>query len=160
PAPPTVTPLGREDDEIERMGDLHLEPARSPPAGLVRRRERLHHHALVTARERLVEERLRDIGVARLYPRDDEFRRKAGLEGAEPRPGRRVEEIVAVEVQAVEEVRRERRLLPKLLGGGLRPEPAHRDLEGTRASVGPQRDRLAVEDDRRHVDRAEGRDDL
>ena len=51
-----VAPFGGEHDEVERVRRLDLEPARAAAAGLVRRVERLRHHALVAARERVVVE--------------------------------------------------------------------------------------------------------
>ena len=58
-----VAPLGGEHDQVERVRALDLEPAGAAAAGLVRRVERLHHHPLVPARERVVEERLGGLGV-------------------------------------------------------------------------------------------------
>ena len=54
---PAVTPFGREHHEIERVRALDLEPARAAAAGLVRRIERLCHHAFVSGREGGVVER-------------------------------------------------------------------------------------------------------
>ena len=56
---PAVAPFGGEDDEIERVRALDLEPARAAVARFVGRIERLRHHAFVAARERVVVERLR-----------------------------------------------------------------------------------------------------
>ena len=63
--PPPVAPFGGEDHEVERVGTLDLDPAGAAAPGLVRRVERLHHHALVPARERVVEEAVGLLGVAR-----------------------------------------------------------------------------------------------
>ena len=53
-----MAPFGGEHDEIEGVSALDLEPARAAIAGLVRRIERLRHHAFVAGRERGVVERL------------------------------------------------------------------------------------------------------
>jgi hypothetical protein len=45
---PAVSPLGGQHDEVERAHRLHLAPRLTATAGLVRRRCRLHHDALVT----------------------------------------------------------------------------------------------------------------
>ena len=49
-----VAPFGGEDDEIERVRALDLEPAAAAPARVVGRVERLHHHAFVAARQRVI----------------------------------------------------------------------------------------------------------
>ena len=56
PAP--VTPLRRQDYQIERVRRLDLEPAASPPAGLVSSLQRLDHDAFVAMVEGCAEELL------------------------------------------------------------------------------------------------------
>jgi hypothetical protein len=65
-AAPTVTPLGREDDEVERANGLYLAPRAAAPARVIRRVERLHHHTLVPSGQRLLQERGRKGGVVGL----------------------------------------------------------------------------------------------
>ena len=94
---------------------LDLEPARAAPAGLVGRVERLDHDALVAARQRVVEHRRRRLGVggrsraARAAPRA----RRRPSAAARSLAGA-VEQVLAVEVQQVEERRRERQRVPQL----------------------------------------------
>src|ERR1700678_3363054 len=47
-----MPPLGRQHQEVERMGALDLEPARAAIAGLVGRLQGLCHDAFVTGLER------------------------------------------------------------------------------------------------------------
>ena len=54
---PAVPPLGREHDQVEGVHRLDLQPADAAPARGVRRVERLDHHALVAAGDRVGEER-------------------------------------------------------------------------------------------------------
>ena len=157
PLPAPVPPLGGEDDEVERVRGLHLQPAGAAPARLVRRIERLHHHALVAACERLVEKRLRDDRIVGLYPRNDQLLRETRRERDEPLAGRSVDEVGAVDVEAVEEEGAERSLVGRRR---LRAEAAHRDLERLGTTVRTKRDRLAVEDDRIHVELSNGGCDL
>ena len=84
-------------------------------------------------------------------------RRKSRIENIEPLARREIDEIVAVHVQAVEEERGERQRIRR---DRLRAEAAHRDLKRLRAAVLAKRDRLAVEHDRRDVERADRSDDL
>src|SRR5262245_15689972 len=49
---PAATPLGGEDDQVERVCTLDLQPARATPTRLVRRVEPLGHDPLMTRSER------------------------------------------------------------------------------------------------------------
>jgi hypothetical protein len=71
------------------------------------------------------------------------------LEGRPPLALRAREEVLALEVQHVEEERGEGEVRQEPLHVELPPEPAHRHLERLRRPVGPERDRLAVEHERR-----------
>ncbi len=116
-----MTPLGREHDEVERADRLDLAPRRPAPSRLVRRVERLHHHAFVPGRERVGE---------RSPPR--RRRRRSAAQGTRQRPTtpsrtalrssqREVEQVAAVDVQAVEEerVNRDPMLVDGFAGVGL-----------------------------------------
>src|SRR5207248_3739395 len=102
----TVSPLGREYHEIERPDRLDLPPRRAPATGVVARVERLRHRSLVSGCERAGQELLGDdrfFGLDRRHsPRADEAGqdRRAVMQWT-------VEQVVAVEMQHVEEERRE-----------------------------------------------------
>ena len=159
---PAVAPLRREHDEVERVRDLDLEPAGAAPARLVRRVERLDHHALVPARERVLEERAAPRPTsAGLDPRHAQLLRDPLLERGEPL------------------ARRRGRSDPRRRGGARR----RRTARAAPACAAPstftllpkrlivcwkrrgrpfavERDRLAVEHDRLDLERAHGLDDL
>ena len=125
------------------MARLDLQPPGAAAPGGVGRLQRLHEHALVAGGQGRVEE---GVGLGRVgdqRPRHPARRRHQRVEGRRALGAGAVDEVLAVDVQHVEEERRERR-------GGVgasRAEAARRDLEGIRAPVGLQRDRLAVEHD-------------
>ena len=104
-----VPPLGGENDEIERVRGLDLDPTCTSPARLVRRVERLHHDAFVATREGVLEEPLRGVPVVGLDARHDERTRKPLVERREPVAQRHVDQVLSVDVEAVEEEGRERR---------------------------------------------------
>ena len=118
--------------------------------------ERFHHHALVAACQRVVEKRLRDSRIVGLHPRNDELLREIRRERDEPLAGGSVDEVHAVDMEAVEEEGTER--CPGRRR--LRAETAHRDLERLGTPVRAERDRLAVEDDRTNVEPPHGGCDL
>ena len=91
-----------------------------------------------------------------LYPRNDQLLRETRRERDEPLAGRSVDEVGAVDVEAVEEEGAERRPGRRR----LRAEAAHRDLERLGTPVRTERYRLAVEDDRIHVELPHGGCDL
>ena len=149
-----VAPLGGEHDEVERVHRLDLQPAGAAPAGGVGRVERLHDHALVARAHCVGEHRAGGLGVRRDRARHAQ---RLGHDGREPLGAggaRLVEDVLAVDVQDVEEQRRERHVAAR------RAEVAGRDLERLRAAVGAQRDRLAVEHDAAHGQRERGLHEL
>jgi len=133
---------------------LDLHPRRTAPAGVVGRRRVLDHHALVTPGQHVREERVHRGGVRGDEARDDGVARHHRVQRPEPFRRGGVDEVAAVEVEDVEEVRGERHALAQ----GCRV-PAHRPrpglLEGAGAAVRPECDRLAVEDDGAHVQGAD-----
>ena len=157
--PPSVPPLRGEHDQIERVRGLDLEPTRAAPARFVRRRPRLRHDSLVPAQERIVEKRLRSVNVVGHETRDGELARQVRFESLESLLCRPVEQVVTVDVKTVEEECGE---WPRGLHrwSCLRPESAHRHLERLGSSVVTECDRLAVEHDRRDIERAKRSDDL
>ena len=110
PRAPAAAPLDREHDQVEGVHGLDLDPGRAAATGVVGRGQVLDHHALVAGGERVGEERrglaprrgdqpghpVRARGPGRPAPRS----RSAA--GASSRS-------LAVEVQQVEEVRRDER---------------------------------------------------
>ena len=150
-----MAPLRGEHDEVQRVDRLDLEPRGAAPAGGVRRVERLHHDALVPGGDGGVERRLRGRGIAGHRPRDPVLGRHDPLEHRGALGERGVEQVVAVDVQHVEEQRRERDRA-RLAGA----EARRRDLERLGAAVLAQRDRLAVEHDRADRERAGDGHDL
>ena len=160
PLTPPVPPLRCEHDEIERVCDLHLEPCGSPTTCVVGRVGRLHHHALVPAGTRIVEEPLGRSDIVRLDPRDAQLGRKPLVEPLQSLTRRQVDKIFAVQMEDVEEERRERNLAPEPRPVRPAPEAAHRHLERPRATVRAESDRLAVEDRRPRIQCQHGLDDL
>ena len=95
------------------------------------------------------------VGVLRDRARDAQLRRDDRVERLAAARERLVEQVLAVDVQHVEEQRGERRG-PRT----ARAEARGGDLERLGPPVGAQRDRLAVEHDRPHGQRARGGDHL
>ncbi len=90
------------------MPRLDLEPGAAAPARLVGRVERLQHEALVTRTER---DRERGLGAGRVVherPRHAQRRRDVRGERRDALARRMVDQVLAVEVQAVEQAQRER----------------------------------------------------
>ena len=87
-------------------------------------------------------------------------RRKALVDRRETVAQRQVDEVRSVDVEAVEEECRERRVAAKVFDGELGTEAAHRHLKGLRPPVGPKRDRLSVEHDCPRRKRQDRVDDL
>ena len=103
PLPPAAAPLGREHDEIERVRDLDLQPCRAAAARFVAARRRLRHDAFVTERRaprRGTPARRRD----RSSTSRGTFsaRRHDAREPFEALGERPVDEVLAVDVQAIE----------------------------------------------------------
>ena len=67
-------------------------------------------------------------------------------ERGEPLASRKIEHVLAVQMQAVEEERRERDALAQRLHVAPAAEPAHGHLERVRPAPLVERDHLAVED--------------
>ena len=71
---------------------------------------------------------------------------KRSAERRESLAGRTVEHVLAVQVEQVEEERRERNAVPQRLHPAPAAEAAHRHLERVRPALLVERDHLAVED--------------
>ena len=157
-----MTPFGGEDHEVEGDRPLDLDPAGAAAPRLVGSVERLHHHALVSARERVVEEAVGLLRVLGHDPRHAELLGESLVEGGEALRGRPVDQVLAVEMEDVEDERGQRVLGLEL--GEVLPapaaEPAHRQAERVGSPVGPQRDRLGIEDRGLERDRADRGHDL
>ena len=128
PRAPAVAPLDGEHDEVERVDRLHLAPRPAAPTGVVRRGEVLHHHSLVAAGDRGVEEALRFVRVGgddRGQPRDARHGRREQLPAYRQRL---VDDGVAADVEDVEEERRQSGATTRRVGA----EVAHRVLEAPR----------------------------
>ena len=105
--PPSAAPLDREHHQVEGVHRLDLDPGGAAAAGVVRRREVLDHDPLVAGPQAVVEERLRGGEVVGDQPGDPVGLRHQPLEGGQPVGAGSVEQVDAVEVQQVEEVRRD-----------------------------------------------------
>src|SRR5262249_13030613 len=126
----------------------------------VRRVKRLCHDALVAAGEGPFDE-----GVRRLRIRGDETGddRGAGQERSERGKAlvlRAIDERMAVEVEAVEEIGAERQAFSHRRHVELAAEAAHGDLERVRYPIATEGNGLAVEDQACVRQRADGLDDL
>ena len=99
---PPVPPLGGKNDEIERVRWLDLDPTCTSPSRLVRRVESLHHDTFVATREGVLEEPLGGVPVVGLDARHDERRREAPLERRETAAQRQIDEVLSVDVEAIE----------------------------------------------------------
>ncbi len=147
PATPAAAPLGGQHHEIDRPNRLHLEPAAAPPAGLVGRIQRLQHHPFVAACHR------RAMKLVRLLGRrgDDPGNQQRGGNGAGQQLGPAMEWLVeqrdAVEIEDVEDEQGHRELVPHPLDIEPAAEAPHGGLEGQGTAVGPERDRLALDDE-------------
>ena len=133
-----AAPLDGQHDQVEGVHRLDLDPGGAATPGVVRRVHRLHDHALVAEGEGVPDEGRGDLGVVgadagRAVPLGDQLGERRPPLGAGP-----VEQVGAVEVQQVEEVRRH---LDAALHGGARRGL----LEGPRPAVVGQGQRLAVE---------------
>ena len=150
--PPAVPPFRGEHDEVERLHRLHLAPRAPATTGVVRRVQRLEHHAFVAGRERAVEERRSLVGGCSHDAGDAPLARER-LHDLQSVAEGLVDEIVAVDVQHVEEERIERTGGTRA-GTGRTPERAHRVLERMGTGIVVDADRLTVEHDRAHRERA------
>jgi hypothetical protein len=110
--------------------------------------------------ERAVKEPLRLRGGVGLDPRHPQARGHPLGERREAFAGRPVEQVVAVEMEAVEDEERERNGPTELFDAEPATEPAHRHLEWARAVVPVERDHLAVQDGRLHRELPQRIDEL
>ena len=135
------------------MHRLHLDPAGAAPAGVVGGGEVLHDDTLVARGEHVGEEGL---GLGEVVGDDPGHlvgHRHQGLETRETLVAGGVEQVDTVEVQHVEEVRRDGD------AGGHR-RAGRRLLEGARPAGVVERQHLAVEHDRLDRERPHGLDHL
>ncbi len=158
--PPPVAPLGREHHQVQPAGGLELEPPAAAAAGLVGRVEGLGHQSLVPALKGGGEK------VAGLLDRrgdqtgNQQRLRHRLAEQGEPPPERLVYQRGTVQVQEVEEKRREGQRLAQPVHLELAAEAAHGGLERVRRPVGPEREDLAFQDQLPRRQRAGGLDQL
>ena len=127
---PARPPLDGQHHQIQGVNRLDLEPTGPAAARLVRRGQRLGHHALVPGGQRRVQEVAGGSRIRGDQPIDPVLRGHDVVERRGALAGRRVEQVDAVAVQDVEEEDRQR-----LGGAGRRdvdrPAEARRgDLEG------------------------------
>jgi hypothetical protein len=141
---PAVAPLRGQNDEIQRSCQLHLQPLLPPATGGVAGRQRFHHHPLVATVQCGGDEACRLVGRGAQQPRHRRGRRQLG-ERPEPLGLWGVDKGRAVDAQAVEEERRQRKLRPQAVDVELAAESLHRPLERLGRSVGAQCDHLAVQ---------------
>ncbi len=136
----TVPPLGAQDDEIEGVHRFHLQPRPAAAAGGVGRVEVFDHHALVARLQGCREDRGGVTGFLLagddVVPRDASQRLPAFPEGS-------VEQVGAVEVQAVEEVRPQQQCPHLFLPRAA--EARHGLLERSGPALVGERQRLAVQ---------------
>ena len=119
PLPASAAPLGGQHDQVEGLDRLHLAPRPASAAGVVGAVERLHHRALVAARQRLVEERLRGRRLGRADARDGQLAHHL-VEVPEAGVERLVDEVGAVAVEDVEEADEQASPRPRMRRRGRR----------------------------------------
>ena len=107
---PAVPPLGAEHDEVQRVHRLDLLPGPPAPAGRVRRVERLDHDALVPGASACSSSAAASSADGRSTP-GHPVRAGDPVQRVQPRAQRLVDQVGAVEVQAVEEERAEQQLV-------------------------------------------------
>ena len=142
---PPVAPLGAEHDQVEGVHRLHLAPGLAASTGLVGGGQRLHHRALVAGIERVDEHGLPDLWVVGRRRRQTPGTGDP-VERVEALGQRQIDQVVAVDVQHVEEERPQCTV-------------AHRVLEHPGAAVVADGERLAVEHHARHRQRTDHLDD-
>ena len=136
---------------------LDLQPARAAAAGLVRRRQRLRHHALMAGSKRHVQEPLGGAGIGGGQPVHLMGRRDDRVQGRQALTGRAVQQIDAVKMQQIEEEggQRLRRASRRDVDAAILPAPTRPPPEPLCGRMGPSDD--DVVDDRprlRGVERA------
>ena len=142
------------------MHGLHLEPAGSPAAGVVRDLEGLHHHPLVAPIQRGLQEGRGLLRIPGHQPAHAQLLWDDLRQRLVPRPRRCVDQVLAVAVQEVEEVRGDRQLVAQPLDGEPGGDAARGLLEGPGPAVGAQREHLAVEHESRRGQCPDRGDDL
>src|SRR6266545_5979068 len=120
-----AAPFDRDDDEIERVRFLDLEPAGAAAPCLVRRLQRFRHDAFVAARERFVVESLGGFLVAGDKARDENLRREKFRERVETLARGFCSEVLAVGEETIEEKDAQGERRPQRLHVELAPETAH-----------------------------------
>jgi hypothetical protein len=148
------------DGQVERVGVVDLEPARAAAPGFVRRVEVLGHHALVAGGQRRGEKGFGRGDLAGDEPRYQQVRRQRRGQRGEALARRLRGQVGAVQVQAVEEVDRQRQLGTEPLDVELAAETAHRHLERLRCAARAEHDRLAVDDQLARCERTHRIDQL
>ena len=162
--PPAVAPFDGQDDQVQGVPWLYLDPAGAAPARGIGRRERLDDDALVTPGDGVLEELRRLVFVGGDQARHQHRRGDHGGERGVPFGVGLVEQVGAVQVQHVEQENAQRDCPGALFSGLERVDIAGRArrgvLEGVGAAVRAQRDQFAVEDGVADGERGEGRHDL
>ncbi len=152
-APAAVSPFGGEDDQVEGVPWLHLDPGRSAPADVVRRRGRLDDHTFLSVVEGGGERGLGGRGGVGHGPADPGRVWYGAVERGPTHGAGLVDEVGAVQVQSVKEERAEHT--------GRKPAgPTGRLLERSRPPCRVDEEGLAVQDGGPSRQRQGYRDDL
>src|SRR5262245_11122901 len=104
---PAVAPLGGKDDEIEGAGWLDLQPRGAATPSRIRRREIFHQHAFMPGRQGVGGKRPRLLGCGADETGNDEAWGDVE-KGSESTFVRLVQKRLGVDLQTVEEERRQR----------------------------------------------------
>src|SRR5215472_5015707 len=100
---PSVAPLRGEDDQVERGARLDLDPVAAAAARSVRRVDGLDDDALVSSRDRVVEEPARLLQIGGNDARDQRLGRRDLGQPRETLSGWLVDQVAPVEMQQVEQ---------------------------------------------------------
>ena len=100
---PARPPLDGQHHQVKRVDRLDLQPAGAAAAGLVRRGQRLRHHALMAGSKRHVQEPLGGAGIGGGEPVHPMGRRDDRVQGRQALTGRAVQQVDAVKMQQIEE---------------------------------------------------------
>src|SRR5581483_4190357 len=152
PVAASIAAIRRDDDEIDALRALHLEPAPTADAGGVGRVEPLHHHALEPLGD---EARVERLGFRRARRNDALDRLDAAADRREALPAlaiRAVDHRLVADLEHVEESEADGNLAHETIDVFPAPEPSHELLERKRATGGVDRDDLALEDRRGHAE--------
>ena len=150
-----MTPLGGKDHQVEGANRLDLVPLRAAATRLIRRFDRLDHHALVARSQRLGPEEFGLSGVGSDQSRDSP---RAGdpLQHGQAFVQRGIDQIGAIDVEHIEE----ERLEPDSRANLITTEAAHRLLEDSGPTVIGDSQRLTIEHHACHRQAADHGDDL